>query len=45
MSKHISGFLYPLAGTAIIMLVWHFYVVIMQVPVVVLPTPMQVLRR
>lgn len=44
MSKHISRFLYPLAGTLIIILVWHYYVVFFHVPVVVLPTPMQVLQ-
>ena len=44
MSKHISRFLYPLAGTLIIILVWHYYVVLFHVPVVVLPTPMQVLQ-
>lgn len=44
MSKHASHFLYPLAGTLIIILAWHYYVVLLQVPVVVLPTPMQVLE-
>ena len=44
MSKHISRFLYPLAGILIIILVWHYYVVFFHVPVVVLPTPMQVLQ-
>ena len=44
MNKHISHFLYPLAGTLIIILVWHYYVVLFHVPIVVLPTPMQVLQ-
>jgi NitT/TauT family transport system permease protein len=33
---------YPLAGAAIIVIVWHYYVVLMNVPLVVLPTPLQV---
>lgn len=33
---------YPLAGAAIILAVWHFYVVVFNVPYVVLPTPLQV---
>jgi NitT/TauT family transport system permease protein len=44
MSKHVTHFLYPLAGTVIILLAWHYYVVLFHVPVVVLPTPLQVLR-
>ena len=44
MSKHAARFLYPLAGTLIIILAWHYYVVLFHVPVVVLPTPMQVLQ-
>jgi NitT/TauT family transport system permease protein len=44
MSKRASHFLYPLAGTLIIVLAWHYYVVLFHVPVVVLPTPMQVLQ-
>jgi NitT/TauT family transport system permease protein len=44
MSKHATHFLYPLAGTLIIILAWHYYVVLFHVPVVVLPTPMQVLH-
>lgn len=44
MSKHAAHFLYPLAGTLIIVLVWHYYVVLFHVPIVVLPTPMQVLQ-
>ena len=44
MSKHVAHFLYPLAGTLIIVLAWHYYVVLFHVPIVVLPTPMQVLQ-
>ncbi len=44
MSRNISRFLYPLAGTAVIVLIWYYYVVLMQVPIVVLPTPLQVLK-
>ena len=44
MSKHTAHVLFPLAGTAIILLVWHYYVVLFQVSVVVLPTPLQVLQ-
>jgi len=43
MKKQATHFLYPLGGTLIILLAWHYYVVLFQVPVVVLPTPMQVL--
>jgi NitT/TauT family transport system permease protein len=34
--------LYPLAGIAIILIAWHYYVVLLRVPAVVLPTPGQV---
>jgi NitT/TauT family transport system permease protein len=34
--------LYPIVGTALILLAWHFYVVIMRVPAVVLPGPWEV---
>jgi len=44
MSKRVANFVFPLAGTAIILLLWHYYVVLFRVPVVVLPTPMQVLQ-
>ena len=44
MSRSISQFFYPLAGAAIIVLIWHYYVVLMQVSIVVLPTPLQVLK-
>jgi NitT/TauT family transport system permease protein len=33
---------YPLAGIAIIVIAWHFYVVLLRVPAVVLPGPLQV---
>lgn len=44
MSKHAASFLYPFAGTLIIVLAWHYYVVLFDVPIVVLPTPLQVLQ-
>jgi NitT/TauT family transport system permease protein len=44
MKWSLARFLYPLAGAAIIALIWHYYVVLMQVPIVVLPTPLQVLK-
>ncbi len=44
MSRSITRFFYPLAGGAIIILIWHYYVVLMQVSIVVLPTPLQVLK-
>jgi NitT/TauT family transport system permease protein len=44
MSKHATHFLYPLTGTLIIVLAWHYYVVLFHVPIVVLPTPLQVLQ-
>jgi NitT/TauT family transport system permease protein len=44
MTRGLARFIYPIAGTAIIILIWHYYVVLMQVPVVVLPTPLQVLK-
>jgi NitT/TauT family transport system permease protein len=44
MTRNITRFFYPLAGTAIIVLAWHYYVVLMHVPIVVLPTPLQVLK-
>jgi NitT/TauT family transport system permease protein len=43
MRKHVSRLVFPLLGAAIIVLLWHYYVVLLRVPVVVLPTPMQVL--
>jgi NitT/TauT family transport system permease protein len=42
MKQHILRVFYPLAGIAIIVLAWHLYVVLMRVPLVVLPTPLQV---
>jgi NitT/TauT family transport system permease protein len=44
MSRHAAHFLYPFAGTLIIILAWHYYVVLFHVPVVVLPTPLQVFQ-
>lgn len=43
MGNHLSRLVFPLLGAAIIVLLWHYYVVLLRVPVVVLPTPMQVL--
>jgi NitT/TauT family transport system permease protein len=42
MKKGLLSVLYPLAGTAIILIAWHLYVVMMNVPAVVLPGPWQV---
>ena len=42
MKQHILRVFYPLAGIAIIVLAWHFYVVLMRVPLVLLPSPLQV---
>jgi NitT/TauT family transport system permease protein len=44
MGKRAAQAMFPLAGTAIILLGWHYYVVLFHVPVVVLPTPLQVLE-
>ena len=44
MGKRAAQAMFPLAGTAIILLGWHYYVVLFHVPVVVLPTPLQVLQ-
>ena len=44
MIRSITRILYPLAGAAILVLIWHYYVVLMKVSVVVLPTPLQVLK-
>lgn len=44
MSGRAAHVMFPLAGTAIILLVWHYYVVLFQVPIVVLPRPWQVLQ-
>jgi NitT/TauT family transport system permease protein len=44
MRRTIARFLYPIGGTAIIVLIWHYYIILMQVPIVVLPTPLQVLK-
>jgi NitT/TauT family transport system permease protein len=42
MKKGILNLLYPLAGTAVILIAWHLYVIMMNVPAVVLPGPWQV---
>ncbi|HET9716140.1 MAG TPA: ABC transporter permease [Pseudolabrys sp.] len=44
MGKRLAHLMFPLAGTAIILLAWHYYVVLFHVPVVVLPKPWQVLQ-
>ena len=43
MGRRLSRFFYPLAGAAIILVAWQYYVVLLHVPIVVLPTPLQVL--
>ena len=42
MKDHLRRAFYPLAGTAIILVLWHYYVILMRVPLVVLPSPIQV---
>jgi NitT/TauT family transport system permease protein len=42
MTKHFLRIFYPLSGVAIILIAWHYYVVLFRVPMVVLPTPLQV---
>ncbi len=42
MMRSVSRLIYPLAGTATIIVVWHYYVVLFNVPRVVLPTPYEV---
>ena len=42
MLPSFSRTIYPLIGAAIIVVMWHLYVVVMKVPLVVLPTPLQV---
>jgi NitT/TauT family transport system permease protein len=37
--RYLARILYPLAGMAIIVLAWHYYVVLLRVPQVVLPGP------
>jgi NitT/TauT family transport system permease protein len=44
MPRNLLRILYPLAGAAIIVVIWHYYVVLMRVPIVVLPTPFQVVQ-
>src|SRR5260370_32679867 len=40
--KNLLRLFYALAGVAIILLAWHAYVVLLRVPTVVLPGPLQV---
>ena len=40
--QHLLRMLYPLAGIAIILAAWHYYVVLLRVPQVVLPGPLPV---
>ncbi len=42
MKNYLLRLFYPLAGVAIILIAWHFYVVLLRVHVVVLPGPLQV---
>lgn len=42
MRKNGLNFLFPLAGTAILLISWHYYIILMNVPIVVLPSPLQV---
>jgi NitT/TauT family transport system permease protein len=42
MQKNLLRLLYPLAGVAVILVAWHFYVVLLRVHIVVLPAPLQV---
>lgn len=42
MTDKILRILYPCAGTAIILLFWHYYIVMFDVPAVVLPSPWDV---
>lgn len=43
MKKSVLNVVYPLLGAALIVAVWHYYVVLFKVPLVVLPTPWQVM--
>ena len=42
MRKNGLKLLYPLAGTAILLIIWHYYIILMNVPIVVLPSPFKV---
>ena len=42
MHNNFLRFLYPLAGTAIIVIIWHYYVVLLKVPLIILPGPLAV---
>src|SRR5688500_19069987 len=43
--RRFAQLIYPLAGAAIIILAWHYYVVLLDVPRVVLPMPYEVLKE
>lgn len=42
MQGHILRVVYPIAGVALIIVAWHYYVILFDVPMVVLPGPMEV---
>ena len=42
MGNRATRFLFPLIGVAVILAMWHFYIVLLDVSVVVLPSPWQV---
>ncbi len=42
MRNNVLKIFYPLAGVVIIVLVWHYYVIVFDVPAIVLPSPMDV---
>ena len=42
MKDYLLRIFCPLAGTAIILVLWHYYIILMRVPLVVLPSPLQV---
>lgn len=39
MRSNLLRLIYPLVGTGIILLLWHYYIELLQVPAVVLPSP------
>ena len=42
MQGHILRVVYPIAGVALIIVAWHYYVILFDVPRVVQPEPMKV---
>lgn len=42
MQKNVLRFFYPAAGFAVILLTWHYYIILLKVPGVVLPSPLAV---